>query len=631
MPTTLALRPRRALAVFAGLVLLTTSCDENLPSGPANFATTLKIVVPHDTVVIGDSSAAQAQAVDADGHVIQGLTFKWTSADASVLALSTPAANSDDAAAGRSQILLGKKTGRSVVTLSLPDSRFASSEVSRTQTVVVGGVRILSTRDSTLSAVEDTVMAIATSLVRTSAGLTPKASQGIKWSQRGSHTAVIGAGDTIRYISRSNGADTLIASHDFCLAGAKCADTAVIHVSQQLTMTLSSKTLLAWSFSDSLAPVVKLADRRGIGLPGAFVRFVPLTAADSTIVKVSGVVGTSNTADGTVATPRLIAIGNGTANVAVAAFGPDNQAIGAAETITMAVRQVARRVAVEPLRVDVSEEDSIPFRSIARDARGFRIADASISITTTGLNTHGIWAGPTSVPAIGGAGTITPTLAGVARPELNPLAPQIPVVSLDMQMNIRQADTIVAGSAGSAVAVSGIAFDSTGQPAVGRLVAFSVSSGATPASAQVNSVGNFTQTWTLPTVADHYTLTGVLAGSALDPFDHTVVRRSVTVNPDVPSETRTTVTITNTTLAANATATLTITVRDRFNNLVKTAVPAEFVTSANAGGGTFSGAACTLGICTVTYTAKATPGPDVIRVRINGTDVLGSPINIVVQ
>jgi hypothetical protein len=297
----------------------------------------------------------------------------------------------------------------------------------------------------------------------------------------------------------------------------------------------------------------------------------------------------------------------------------------------MTVRQVARRVAVEPLRVDVSEEDSIPFRSIARDARGFRITDASISVTTAGLNTHGIWAGPTSVPVTGGTGSITPALTGVARPELNPLAPQIPVVTLDLQMNIRQADTIVAGSAGSAVSVTGIAFDSTGQPAVGRLVVFSVNSGAVPTSAQVNSVGNFAQTWTLPTIADHYTLTGVLVGSALDPFDHTVVRRSVTVNPDVPSETRTTVTITNATLAANATATLTVTVRDRFNNLVKTAVPTDFVTSANAGGGTFSGAACTAGVCTVTYTAKATPGADVIHVRINGADVLGSPINIVVQ
>ena len=163
------------------------------------------------------------------------------------------------------------------------------------------------------------------------------------------------------------------------------------------------------------------------------------------------------------------------------------------------------------------------------------------------------------------------------------------------------------------------------------MVVFSVSAGAAPGNVEVDQAGNFTQTWFLPTVADHYTLTGVLVGSTLDPFDHTVVRRSVTVTPDVPSELRTSASISATTLAVNATATLTITVRDKFGNIVKTAAPTDFVTSASVGGGTFSGAACTAGVCTVTYTAKATPGADVIHVRIGVNDVLGSPINIVVQ
>jgi hypothetical protein len=616
--------------MFAGLVLLTTSCDENLPVGPSTFATTLKIVVPHDTVVVGDSTAAQAEAVDAEGHVVQGLKFKWTSADAAILGLGTPAPNDNDAAAGRSQILLGKKAGRSVLTLSLPDARFSGSDVTRTQTVVVGGVRILSTRDSTLTAVEDTVMAIATSLVRTSTGLTPKVSQGIKWTHLGSHTAVIGAGDTVRYISKSNGADTLIASHDFCLAGAKCADTAVIKVSQQLTLTLSTKTLLGWSFFDSLAPGVKVADRRGIGLPGAFVKLVPLTADDSAIVQVSGTVGTSNTADGTVATPRLIAVKNGTANASLAAFGPDNKQIGNTETITMTVRQVARRVAVEPLRADVTTEDSIPFRAIARDARGSRIQDATVTFTTLGVNTHAGWAGPTTVGGAGAVGTVTPAILGFTRPEANPLAPQIPVIVQEMQMNIRPSQTVVAGSAAASLPVTGVAFDSTGQPAQGRPIVFSVSAGGIPAGVTVNENGLFTQIWNLPTVADHYTITGVLQGSTLDPFDQTVVRRSVTVAPDVPSATRTTASMSATTLAANATATLTVTVRDKFNNIVKTATPADFDTPVNPGGGTYSGAACANGVCTVTYTAKATSGADLIHIRIGGADVMGSPINIVV-
>ncbi len=625
MTTPNTVRARRLLGAFAALVMVTTSCDEHLPSGPSTFATTIQIVVPHDTVVVGDSTAAQAQAVDAEGHTVQGLKFKWTSADPASLGVNAP--TGDDGTAGRTQTLVGKKAGRINLTLSLPDSRFATADISRPQTVVVAGVRILSTKDSTLSAVSDTAMAIATSLVRTSAGAAPRASQGIKWSHLGSHVSIVGAGDTIRYVSRSNGADTLIASHDFCLAGARCADSAIVRVSQQLTMTLSTTTLLAWSFADSLAPVVKLADRRGSGLPGATVRLVPLTAADSLIVNVSGTVGTSNTADGTVATPRLIAIRNGSANVSVAAFGADNNQIGASQPITITVRQVARRVAVEPIHVDITTEDSIPFRTVARDARGSIIADATNSITTVGVNVHGNFAGPSPV----GAATITPSVAGTSLPGANPLAPQVAVQVIPMQMNITASQSVVAGSAGAVVAFGGFAFDSTGQPANGRTVTFSVNAGGIPLDAVADANGAFGGTWFLPTVADHYTLTGALAGSTADPFGPIVLRRSITVLPDVPSTTKTTAAMSSTTLAVNATATLTVTVRDRFNNVVKTATLADFDAPTSTAGATISGGACTLGVCTFTYTAKATPGADLIHVRIAGSDVVNSPISITVQ
>jgi hypothetical protein len=294
------------------------------------------------------------------------------------------------------------------------------------------------------------------------------------------------------------------------------------------------------------------------------------------------------------------------------------------------VRQVARRVAVEPLRADMSAEDSIPFRAVARDARNIRIADATITISTTVITTHGIWAGPITVGPGGATGVITPALSGVARPEANPLAPQIATVIDESVIAIHANQTVVAGSAASALTVSGVAFDSTGKAAAGRTVFFAVSSGATPGNAAINSDGSFSQIWTLPTVADHYTLTGIFDTST-ETQGRVVLRRSVTVTPDVPSETRTTVTISNATLAVNGTATLQVTVRDRFGNVVKTATPADFVASANAGGGTFSGAACTLGVCTVTYTAKATPGADVIRIQVQGVDVLGSPINVTVQ
>jgi len=226
---------RLALAAVAPL-FFALSCTENLPNGPNTFAATIKITVPHDTLVVGDSSAAQAVATDDNGRVIQSLSFNWTSADSTIVGLAAP--STGDATAGRTRSLIGRRTGRAVVTLALSDPRFVVSNVTRTETVVVGGVRILSTHDSTLTAVNDTSRAIAAGLVRSNGALVTHVSQGVRWVHLGSHTTVVGTGDTIRYISRSNGADTLIATHDFCLITAKCADTVIVRVSQQLTMSL---------------------------------------------------------------------------------------------------------------------------------------------------------------------------------------------------------------------------------------------------------------------------------------------------------------------------------------------------------------------------------------------------------
>jgi hypothetical protein len=235
----------------------------------------------------------------------------------------------------------------------------------------------------------------------------------------GTHVAVVVARDTIRFIARSNGPDTLIATHDFCLAGAKCADTVVARVSQQLTLTLSARTFLAWSFGDSLGPTITLADRRGNGLAGTFVRFVPRTPTDSLIVRVTPPIGVSNPVNGSMAAPLLVSTGNGTARVAVLGIASDGSTV-AIDSITETVRQVARRVNVEPMRAIETAADSIPIKPVARDARGAAIADATIVLTAVGTpvnNINGVnWAGPSVLTTFTG-GTITPTLIGVALPE----------------------------------------------------------------------------------------------------------------------------------------------------------------------------------------------------------------------
>ena len=624
---------RRTRFVLPATALLVSalSCKENLPSGPDTFPVTIKIGVAHDTIVVGDSSVVQAVATDGSGRTIQSLSFDWTSADSTIVGFATPA-STPDGSSGRARTLIGRHGGKATVTLSLPDSRFAVANAPRTETVVVGGVRVLSTRDSTLTAVNDTGFAIAAGLVHANGALVTKVSQGIRWIHHGAHTTVVGAGDTVRYIARSNGADTLIATHDFCLISAKCADTAVIHVSQQLTMTLSVHNLFAWSFSDSLAPIVKIADRRGNGLAGTSVRFIPVAAVDSAKVRVTPTLGTSDVSTGVVATPRLVSTNNGAAHVNLIGLAPDGISVIGLDSIIEVVRQVARRVQVEPLRAVVTTIDSVPYRPLARDARGAVIADATVSISATGTTLHSLFVGPNPSTSALTQVTVTPTLSGKTLPDSNPLAPQVPVIVDPAVISLIHLDTVKAGA--TAIAATMSVADSTAGAAVGAFVRFTTSAGAIPDSVQVGGSGNATVVWTPPNIAQSYTLTGVVGTPAAplispDSSVRTVLRRSVVVIAADPSATKTTVAISATTIATNAPVTVTVVVKDQFGNVVTTATPAAFTITATRGA--ISGTACTLGTCTATYTAPATTGADSLSVKILGVEVLLSPIALTIN
>ncbi len=623
-------RQSRLPLAIVPLVLVGLSCSENLPNGPNTFAATLQIVVPRDTLVVGDSSTAQARATDAAGHVIQSLSFTWAAADNAVLGVAAP--STDDGSAGRSTLLIGRRGGRSALTLSLPDSRFVAPAFSKTQTVVVGGVRVLSTHDSTLTAVNDTGFAIGAGLVRSNGALVTRVSQGLRWTHLGFHTTLIGQGDTVRYIARSNGADTLIAGHDFCLANAKCADTVIVRVSQQLSLSLSSRTVLAWSFNDTLAPVFTIADRRGVGTPGTSIRLIPLTVNDSTLVKVTAPIGVSNPSTGVVAGPRLVSLVNGVAHVAVEAIAPDGSTIIGKDTITETIRQVARRLNVEPLRALMTVIDSIAISPVARDARGAIIADATVGISAAGVNVHGPWAGPNAANSPGGQGTITPTLVGVAVPDSNPLAPQVSVIVNPAAITIPKLDSVKAGATGRVYSTT--VLDSNAAPAVGNWVRFSVSGGATPDSVQVDGNGVATVTWTPPNVANAYTLTGTRSSSnptiPVTSTGRVVIKRSVVVVASDPAASQSTIAVTGgvTSIAASGTTTVTIVVKDQFGNVVTTATPASFTLTATRG--TFGAVTCTLGTCTVTYTAPATAGADSISAKILGAEILLSPITLTI-
>ena len=623
------------LALIAAAFVV-VSCDENLPSGPNTFTVTQTIVSTGDTLVINQARLVDAKVTDAQGNVINGLHYRWASADTNIIGLTIPAGI--DSTGGQRR-LVAKRPGRSIVTLSLPDPRFVTSSATRTVTAVVAGVRVLSSHDSTLTSVNDTARAVATSLVRTSdtdPNLVNRASQGVRWVHLGDKTTIVGTGDTIRYIARANGVDTLIATHDFCLAGAKCADTVLARVSQQLLLTLSSRTFQQWSFADTVGPTITLADRRGNGLAGTSIRFVPRTAADSAIVKIGPNVGTSNPINGSMSAPRVITAGNGTARVSVLGIAPDGFTIAATDSITVIVRQVARRVAAEPLRAIETRVDSVPVRLVARDARGAPIADATVDVVAAGLTLNGIYAVP--VLAATSPGTLTPNLTGVALPANNPAAPQIPVVVDVGMIAFIPADTVVAGGIANQRSTSTTVLDSLGAPAAGKYVRYYINGLGGLDSTQVALDGTATVNWTPPNIAGTYTLTGVRSTTPLntlgDSAGRIVMRHTVVVKNDVAFAATSSLAVGATVMTQGATMTISLALRDQFGNPVLSLTPpANLTLTATGAGGTIGALTCSAftGICTATYTAPAAAGVEVISAKIGGVEILLSPVNVTIN
>ncbi len=226
---------RRSIPLAGAAMFVALSCNENLPTGPQTFAAQLSITVSHDTFVVGDSSVAQAQAIDAAGNRIQSLTFTWSSTDSGVVGLASP--GNPDTSNGRAQ-----KTGR-------PANRTRRRVGRARRPAIRLARRRRATRRSSWAASEfsrPTIPRSRQSTIRelrsrrawcgSTARSCPAPARGFVGCTQGSHTATVAQGDTLRYVARSNGPDTLIATSDFCLAGAKCADTVIARVSQSLTL-----------------------------------------------------------------------------------------------------------------------------------------------------------------------------------------------------------------------------------------------------------------------------------------------------------------------------------------------------------------------------------------------------------
>ena len=562
------LRSQRPFWVLAA-VMLALSCTENLPTGPATFAVILSMLGLPDTLVIGDAPVAQARATDGKGRQVQALSFTWSVGDTAIGGLGTA-----DTGSGRSRTVNARRTGRTQVTVKLPDPRFTAPDVSKSLTDVVGGVRISSSRDTTLSALNDSGVAVAAGLARPAGTLVPRAGTGLRWVHRGVASTGGASGDTLRYVARANGVDTLIATHDFCLAGARCADTAFIRVTQQVKLSLSTRAFAAWSFGDSVGPSVTLVDRRGNGLAGATLRFVPATRADSGLVAVTGLIGVSNPLTGQMAAPRLVAQGNGSARVRVLALGPTGAQVDI-DSLTVVVRQVARRVAVEPLRGQITEVDSIPVKPNARDARGRSIADATLTATATAVALFGGFAHGVA-RGVAYTGTLAAQLTGVALPASNPGAPQVAISFDTAQVQVTLADSAIAGNTSRTYNLALLGPDAL--PAAGVTIRFFANLGSVvPDSVKTDGAGTASATWLPPSLVGRYTFSAMVLGSPAaqtlaDSSGLILLRRSVFVTPAAEDTAQSNVAMTATTIMNGASATIVVTMRDRFGNIVTSAL-----------------------------------------------------------
>jgi hypothetical protein len=269
-----------ALAASAALAVLLASCAENFTTSPVQFSETLSLANWTDTIVLGDEHKLMGRVLDDVQRPVLDRTIAWSAStvylDASVvrpsgLALSVQAVPSlivarfgtisggttFEAAAGDSVNVVASNAGWADVRLRSTTPVTISDTIERRVTVAVAGVRLTRFRDTTLTAVGDTLSVPATALGRRAIiaisrvplaqtpsvavsscavegcnSLVPFANQGLRWSRVGVGGAVSigGGGDALRVTAVQDGTDTLVVSHPICAAGAKCADTVFVHV-----------------------------------------------------------------------------------------------------------------------------------------------------------------------------------------------------------------------------------------------------------------------------------------------------------------------------------------------------------------------------------------------------------------
>jgi hypothetical protein len=239
LTSAVALRLLTAAALVSG-------CSENFATGPEKFPGNLDVVSWTDTLVVGERHTVTARVLDEQGREVLDRSIQWTIGSPSVLGIALAASGStalDGAAAASTLSVAGGVAvqlrtvapGASVVSFEFADALFHETTAERTVTVVTAGVRLATASDTTLGAIGDTAIVVASALGRSTAGdEQPFAGLGVTWTRQGpGAVTLIGEGDTVRVVAMQVGTDTLVVSHAACLAGAQCADTLRVHVQEE--------------------------------------------------------------------------------------------------------------------------------------------------------------------------------------------------------------------------------------------------------------------------------------------------------------------------------------------------------------------------------------------------------------
>jgi hypothetical protein len=214
---------RLTFAATTALTALLAGCGEEFATGPERFPETLDLRNWSDTLVLGEPRTVIAHVMDENKRWVLDRPVEWSVATPAVLQVQVIGADSvrlDPLAVGT--------TG---VEVRFTDALFHSDSVTRHATVVSAGVRLISAADTTLHVLGDTAVVRATALRRTPDGEAAVAGQGLTWRREGpGAVSLLGGGDTVQVVAVQDGVDTLIVSHQLCLVGAPCADTALVRV-----------------------------------------------------------------------------------------------------------------------------------------------------------------------------------------------------------------------------------------------------------------------------------------------------------------------------------------------------------------------------------------------------------------